>query len=303
MGNRRRPGRDVTGILLLDKPRGSTSNRALQQAKRLFRAAKAGHTGSLDPLATGMLPICFGAATKLAGYLLDARKTYSVTAELGVATDTGDADGAVTARSDAPAPSEARLRTALAAFVGEIEQTPPMHSALKHDGRRLYELARRGVVVERKPRRVRIFAATLDEYVWPRCRFTVTCSKGTYIRSLVADLASEAGTLGHVAALRRLAVEPFREADMVGLEALEAAAASGLSALDAFLLPLDAALPDWPSVEVDAADALRLSQGQAVPAGPAWPRGLVRIQARGAGMIGIGEVLPEGRLAPRRWLA
>src|SRR5690606_22393216 len=214
MGERR--GRNVRGILLLDKPSGVTSNRALQRAKRLFQAAKAGHTGSLDPLATGMLPICFGAATKLAGYLLDARKTYAVTAELGTATDSADADGQVIAQSATPPPAELDVREAVASFEGDIEQTPPMYSALKRDGRRLYELARQGIVVDRAPRRVRIDTMTVEEYAWPTVRFTVTCSKGTYVRTLVTDLAARLGTLGHVTALRRLAVEPFDSADMVG---------------------------------------------------------------------------------------
>src|SRR5690606_16559384 len=246
MGSKR--GRNVRGILLRDKPSGLTSNQALQRARRLFKAAKAGHTGSLDPLATGMLPICFGAATKLAGYLLDARKTYFVTAKLGVATDTGDADGEVIATSDAPAPSEADVRAAVASFVGEIEQTPPMYSALKQDGKRLYELAREGIVVEREPRRVRIDEMTLESWAWPELSFRVTCSKGTYVRTLVTDLAEKLGTLGHVTALRRLAVEPFDPADMIGFEQLERDAEEGLAALDRRLLPAERALAGWPRI-------------------------------------------------------
>lgn len=295
-------GRDVRGILLLDKPAGATSNHALQRAKRLFRAAKAGHTGSLDPLATGMLPLCFGAATKLAGYLLDASKTYAVTAELGIATDTADADGSVIGRSSAPAPAEDEVASALASFVGDIEQTPPMYSALKRDGRRLYALARQGVVVEREPRRVHIFSAELDDYAWPRCRFTVRCSKGTYVRALVTDLAEKVGTLGHVAALRRLAVEPFDAAGMVGFEQLEADASSGLDALDRRLLPAESALANWPRVRLLPAVTERLLHGQSVAAEPDWPTGLVSIEDRSLGFVGVGEVLAEGRLAPRRLL-
>lgn len=300
MGSRR--GRNVRGILLLDKPSGLTSNQALQRAKRLFQAAKAGHTGSLDPLATGMLPICFGAATKLAGYLLDARKTYAVTARLGIATDTGDADGNVIATSDAAPPDERDVREAVGSFVGEIEQTPPMYSALKRDGKRLYELARQGIVVDREPRRVQIDAMTLDEYAWPILRFTMTCSKGTYVRTLVTDIAEKLGTLGHVIALRRLAVEPFDPADMIGFEQLERDAADGLAALDKRLVPAERALAAWPRLELPPASTERLLKGQSIPAAADWPVGFVRIADRNLGFVGIGEVLPERRLAPRRML-
>jgi len=301
MGSKR--GRNVRGILLLDKPSGLTSNQALQRAKRLFKAAKAGHTGSLDPLATGMLPICFGAATKLAGYLLDARKTYFVTAKLGVATDTGDADGEVIATSDAPAPSEADVRAAVESFVGEIEQTPPMYSALKRDGKRLYELARKGIVVDREPRRVQIDAMTLEGFAWPELSFSVTCSKGTYVRTLVTDLAENLGTVGHVTALRRLAVEPFDPADMAGFEQLERdAAEGGLAALDRHLLPAERALAGWPRLELPPQTTERLLHGQSVPAAADWPVGPVRLVDRRMGFVGIGEVLPERRLAPRRML-
>jgi tRNA pseudouridine55 synthase len=293
-------GRDVRGILLLDKPGGITSNRALQRAKRLFQAAKAGHTGSLDPLATGMLPICFGAATKLSGYLLEARKTYAVVAELGAATNTGDADGEVVRRSDAPPPDPERIRAVLESFTGEIEQVPPMYSALKRGGRPLYELARRGMDVAREPRGVRIDAIVLEFYSWPELRFEVTCSKGTYVRTLVEDVAIALGTLGHVTGLRRLAVEPFRRDDMVAFDALEQAAALGLEVLDALLLPVDSPLAGWPGVRLDAEQARRLAHGQRVRAEPSWPRGLVRLDAEGAGFIGVGEVSSEGELASRR---
>lgn len=300
MGARR--GRDVRGILLLDKPAGLTSNQALQRVKRLYRAAKAGHTGSLDPLATGMLPICFGAATKLAAYLLDAGKTYAVTARLGVATDTADADGEVIARADGEPPEPERLRAALDSFVGEIEQIPPMYSALKRDGQRLYALARRGVVVEREPRRVRIHEMRLDAYSWPFARFTVRCSKGTYVRTLVTDLAERLGTVGHVSALRRLAVEPFDPARMVSIERVEQAAEDGAAALDGLLLPAASALADWPKVELAPPSTERLLHGQSVPAGDDWPVGLVCVEDRTLGFLGVGEVLPERRLAPRRML-
>lgn len=302
MARRRASGRDVRGILLLDKPAGLTSNRALQRAKRLYQAAKAGHTGSLDPLATGMLPICFGAATKLSGYLLGAGKTYAVTAALGVATDTGDADGNVTERSAAPAPSLAQVRAVLASFVGESEQVPPMYSALKQQGRRLYDLARQGVAVERAPRRVQIHSLELDRYTWPELAFTASCSKGTYVRSLVVDIAAALGTLGHVTALRRLAVGPFRAEDMVDFEALERAAAGGQEALDGLLRPMDSVLGERPAVTLSAAGERVLRDGGRVEA-PPLPGGLVRLYAPEGRFIGVGEICAEGELAAHRLFA
>ncbi|HUQ50783.1 MAG TPA: tRNA pseudouridine(55) synthase TruB, partial [Gammaproteobacteria bacterium] len=263
----RSPSRDVFGLLLLDKPAGLSSNRALQRAKRLFGAAKAGHTGSLDPLATGMLPIFFGAATRLASHMLEASKTYRVTARLGIATATGDAEGATTEdRSQAPAPDAATLSAIAGRFVGELEQVPPMYSALKRDGVPLYRLARAGVEVERAPRRIVIDELVIERYRWPELDFRVRCSKGTYVRTLVEDLAKAAGTVGHVAALRRVAVDPFDGHALQTFEALEAAAMGGSGALDALLLPADAALPGWPSASIEAAEVGRLTQGQAVQA-------------------------------------
>ncbi|MBN1238572.1 MAG: tRNA pseudouridine(55) synthase TruB [Gammaproteobacteria bacterium] len=300
MARKRARGRAVDGILLLDKPGGITSNHALQRVKRLYDAAKAGHTGSLDPLATGMLPICLGAATKLSGYLLDARKTYAVTAALGASTDTGDADGEIVQRAAAPPPDTGRLRDVLKSFLGESEQIPPMYSALKRGGRPLYELARRGIDVEREARPIRIDEIELTAYEFPELSFEVTCSKGTYVRTLVEDVAEALGTLGHVTRLRRLAVEPFDPDAMVTLEAIERAAESGNAALDALLLPVDSPLEGWPRVDLDAAQAARLAHGQSVPADGSWPRGRVRLDAAGAGFLGIGEVLPHGELVSRR---
>ena len=297
-------GRDVRGILLLDKPRGITSNRALQRVKRLYGAAKAGHTGSLDPLATGMLPICFGAATRLGGFLLDAGKTYRVTGRFGVATDTGDADGTVTERRDGPRPSESELLAALARFRGAIDQTPPMYSALKHDGVRLYELARSGTEVPRTPRRVSIHELRLERYAWPDAELFVRCSKGTYVRTLVGDLAAALGTVGHVTALRRLAVEPFDGEPMTTLETLAALAADGdTAALDARVLPADRALPGWPSVLLTAEAAARIAHGQSVAADPAWPGGRVKVYGEPGELLAIAEVTPERRLAPQRVFA
>lgn len=297
----RPPTRDVRGLLLLDKPGGMTSNRALQRVKHLFQAAKAGHTGSLDPLATGMLPICFGAATSVSAYLLDSHKAYRVVAALGAATDTGDADGTVVATSDAEPASADAVAAALRRFEGTIEQVPPMYSALKREGVRLYELARRGVSVPREPRTVVIESLRLEAYRWPELAFTVRCSKGTYVRSLVEDLAAALGTLGHVRELRRLYVDPFAAEPMVELAALEASAAEGgLAALDRHLLPLDRALPDWPAVPVSEDGARRLAHGQALPADPGWPLGRVRIYAPPGQLLALGEVSADRRLLPLR---
>jgi tRNA pseudouridine55 synthase len=278
------------GLLLLDKPAGISSNRALQRAKRLFGAAKAGHGGSLDPLATGMLPVFFGSATRIAAYLLDARKTYRVTAKLGEATTTGDAEGEVTTDlSHEPAPEAARIAAAVGRFTGEIEQIPPMFSALKRDGVPLYRLARSGVVVERAPRRVTIEALTLERYDWPALTLTVRCSKGTYVRTLVEDLAKAAGTVAHVVALRRLAIEPFTEDAMRTFATLEAVAGEGQAALERCLVAPDAALPRWPAVNLAAPEALRLVQGQAVPA-PSASAGPTKVYDADGRFIALGTV-------------
>jgi tRNA pseudouridine55 synthase len=297
----RRPTRDVFGLLLLDKPPGMSSNRALQRAKRLFAADKAGHAGSLDPLATGMLPIFFGGATRVAAFMLEARKTYRVTAKLGVATTTGDAEGEpIETRAGEPAPAPEAIAAAVGRFVGEIEQVPPMYSALKRDGVPLYRLARSGVEVERSPRRVHIADLTIERYEWPELELEVDCSKGTYVRTLVEDIARAAGTVGHVAVLRRLTVTPFAERLMRTLGEVEAAAAEGDAALDRLLLPADAALEGWPSAHVGETDVARLAHGQAVAAAPELPCGQVKVYAASGQFIAIGEVTADRRLSPKR---
>lgn len=294
--------REVTGIVLVDKPAGLTSNRVLQRVKRLFGAAKAGHTGSLDPAATGMLPVCLGAATKVCGLLLDARKTYRVAARFGVATDTGDADGEIVGRCERGPVTQSELAAAIEALRGESRQTPPMYSALKYKGRRLYELARRGQEVPREPRTITIDEIGLESYAWPEFEFRVTCSKGTYVRVLVTDIARALGTLAHVTRLRRLCVGPYREWQMHRVETLEAAADGGFDALDAHLLGIDSALTDYPSVSLDSESAERLGQGQRVALGPARGAcaGRVRVYAAGGRFVGIGEVDASGLLRPRR---
>jgi tRNA pseudouridine55 synthase len=302
MGQRRRSrGREINGVLLLDKPIGYTSNGALQRVKYLFQARKAGHTGSLDPLASGMLPICFGHATKLSAFLLDADKRYVVRARLGVKTDTADADGKVIATAPVPTLSPPSIEATLAHFVGDIEQMPPMYSALKHQGRRLYELARQGVEVERERRPVHVHALELRCLGDDELELDVRCSKGTYVRTLVEDVADALGTVAHVTALRRLAVGPYEDAAMHTLEELEAVSAEGGSdALDGLLLPLDSAIAHWPSLRLGADSAFYLRNGQPVQVPRAPTCGLVRLYGEDSSFIGMGQITDDGRVAPKR---
>ncbi|MFQ6006431.1 MAG: tRNA pseudouridine(55) synthase TruB, partial [Woeseia sp.] len=233
----------VNGLLLLNKPAGITSNQALQKVKKILQANKGGHTGSLDPAATGMLPLCFGEATKLCAYLLHADKTYRVTARLGIATDTGDADGKEIETADLPERNRKGWEQLLEGFRGDIEQVPPMYSALKKDGQRLYALARKGQTVERQARSVRIHDIGLLEVSGKRLVFRVRCSKGTYVRTLVEDVARAAGTVAHTASLHRESVGDFRAEDMVDL--------TDAGRLGDHLLPADAALAGWPEREID----------------------------------------------------
>ena len=297
----KRATRDVSGILLLDKPAGLSSNAALQRVRRLYDADKAGHTGSLDPLATGLLPICLGRATRLSGYLLDADKRYRVRAAVGTCTATADAEGQPVRHSDASKLTRPALEAVLQTFLGETLQRPPMYSALKHQVRRLYELARQGLEVEREARTVHIARLELTGFGAGFFELDVRCSKGTYIRSLVEDLAAAVGQCAHVAALRRLEAGPFREADMVTASCLEETAEQGSAALDALLRDPLAGLQGWPQIEVDSDQARRLAQGQAVALGAVPGRAAV-VDARRR-LLGIGEVDSAGVLAPRRWLS
>jgi len=293
--------RDVNGILLLDKGRGSSSNAALQQARRLFRARKAGHTGSLDPLASGLLPVCFGQATKISGMLLDADKTYQVTAALGSRTATGDAEGEVVETRPVPALDASAIDAVFERFTGPIEQVPPMYSALKQDGKRLYELARKGIEVPREPRSVRIHSLHRTAWDGKALEFEVRCSKGTYVRTLVEDMAVALGTVGHVSALRRTQLGPFRDERMWTLPQLEALAAEGgEEALDAVLHGPDTAVRHWPEVVLGEAEQAYVLQGQAVFAsGPGGAR--VRMYGPNRLFLGVGEMTPEGRrVAPVR---
>ncbi len=299
-GGRRRYD-DVDGLLLLNKPPGMTSNRALQTVRRLLNAKKAGHTGSLDPSATGMLPLCFGEATKVSAFLLDADKTYRVMARLGTATSTGDADGGETiATADVPALSFDEWNDILQGFVGESMQVPPMYSALRKDGKRLYELARKGETVEREARPIRVHEIRLLEAAGTRLVFRVTCSKGTYVRTLVEDIAKQAGTVGHTVRLHRESVGDFRSEDMVELAAVEAQAEQDRAGLRNSLLPPDEALTSLPAAVVSLEDAVKFSGGQAVKAAEGDETGLVRVYGPGDGFLGVGELSDDGMLAPRR---
>lgn len=284
----------VDGVLLLDKPIGLTSNDALQKARRLFSAAKGGHTGTLDPLATGLLPLCFGEATKFSADLLDADKTYEAVLKLGVTTDSGDAEGQVTA-TVAVSVSEAAIAQVLPQFTGDIQQIPPMHSALKRNGRPLYELARKGIEVEREPRAVTIHAIDLLAFSGDSLTLRVACSKGTYIRVLAADIGQALGCGAHLAALRRTVVGDLDLAHAVTLAELEAldevGRASHLQAVDALLHTLPVV-----TVEGEAAERFRHGNPVALPEGLS---GKIRVYADGR-LIGVGEPGPDARLWPKR---
>jgi tRNA pseudouridine55 synthase len=299
---KRRRGRDVNGILVLDKPAGMTSNDAVQRAKRLFNARKVGHTGSLDPLATGVLPLCFGEATKFSQYLLASDKRYRVRIQLGIATDSGDADGQVTETRPIEGVTEERVEAALEEFRGEIDQVPSMFSAIKHQGQPLYRLARQGIEVEREPRRVTIFENELVAFDGDTLTLSIHCSKGTYVRTIADDLGRRLGCGAHVIELRRTAAGPYGEGGLVTFETLEAARDEG--SLDRFLLPVASAVGDWPEVSLNDDTAYYLRQGQPVLVPHAPTHGWVRLfQARSEGaarFLGVGEVLDDGRVAPRR---
>lgn len=299
----RRPNhrRHIHGVLLLDKPPGKTSNEALQSVKRLFRASKAGHTGSLDPLASGLLPICLGEATKLSGFLLDADKRYWVRCQLGEKTTTGDAEGEVILKRPVGALPTAHLMEILKRFTGDIEQTPPMYSAIKHHGERLYKLARQGIEVERTPRKISVYSMALLRHENDTLDLEIHCSKGTYIRSLAEDIGETLGCGGHVAALRRLGVGPYQNADqMVSLEKLHTLAEQGEEALDNILLPLESALNHWPQITLNEDSTYYLCKGQPVLVPKAPTTGWVRLHNSTGDFLGVGKILADGRVAPQR---
>lgn len=305
MGRRKNKGRNVSGVLLLDKPQGSSSNHILQKVKRLFGAAKAGHTGSLDPLATGMLPVCLGEATKISAFLLDSDKRYHLKCQFGVSTTTGDAEGEVLETQDVSSISESDIKSVLPAFIGEIEQVPPMYSALKHNGERLYKLARQGIEVERKARKVTIYdiefiSLFTDDQQRLILELEVSCSKGTYVRTLAEDIAKKLHCGAHITALRRLSVGPY-DGDMVTIEQLTALAEQGEEKLDACLQPIDSGVADWPDVHLGSDAAFYVQQGQAVMVPHAPTQGWVRIYDQ-SHFLGLGEIQDDGLVAPRRMI-
>lgn len=286
----------VNGVLLLDKPSGPSSNVVLQRAKRLLGAARAGHTGTLDPLASGLLVVAFGEATKFAGGLLEADKAYRATVKFGVRTSTGDAEGEVLSRSDVPV-SESGLRNALERFRGEIEQVPPMYAALKHEGRPLYAYARRGESVERAPRRVAVRRLDTESFEGDAASLYVECSKGTYIRTLAEDIGEALGCGAHLAALRRVAVGRFLVEQSLPLDDLEGLSPHGRRER---LLPPQALLDAWRRLRLEAGLVARFRQGQAVPASA--QDGDVAVFGDDEVFLGAGEV-SGGTLRPRRLLA
>jgi tRNA pseudouridine55 synthase len=305
VGRRKNKGRNVSGVLLLDKPQGCSSNHILQKVKHLFGAAKAGHTGSLDPLATGMLPVCLGEATKISAFLLDSDKRYHLQCQLGVSTTTGDAEGEVLETQDVSSITEQDVKTVLPEFIGEIEQIPPMYSALKHNGERLYKLARQGIEVERKARSVTIYdiefiSLRTDDQQRLILELEVACSKGTYVRTLAEDIAKKLHCGAHITALRRLSVGPYH-GEMLTIEQLTELAAQGEEKLDSCLQPIDSGVADWPDVHLGTDAAFYVQQGQAVMVPHAPTQGWVRIYDQ-SHFLGLGEIQDDGLVAPRRMI-
>lgn len=309
MGRRGQRGRAISGVLILDKPQGFTSNQALQAVKQVFGAAKAGHTGSLDPLATGVLPVCFGEATKFTQFLLEANKGYRSTFRFGLATNTGDADGEIVATRSAAALTGAAVEAALVHFRGRIEQIPSMFSALKHQGEPLYRLARQGIEVEREARPVTVDLFNLLGFrpgEQAEADVEIRCSKGTYVRTLAEDLGNALGCGAHVAVLRRIAAGPFDDGDAVSLSQLEALRGDW-PALDAFLRPVDSAVGDLVAIAVLESVAWHFLRGQAVIIPRLYQQAgegdIVRLFRADGPFLGVGEVLDDGRVKPRRLVA
>lgn len=291
----------IDGLLLLDKPEGLSSTQASQRVRRLLRAEKAGHVGSLDPLATGMLPVCLGEATKLASEVLEGAKVYRFRIALGRATSTGDREGEVIATAAVPVSTDERVRAVLTSFVGDTMQVPPMYSALKRDGRPLYAIAREGGTVERQPRAIRIDALELLGHGadWLDCE--VTCGKGTYVRVLAEDIAVALGTCGHVLQLRRERVAPFPAESMLGLPALEALIAAGEAPV---LLGPEVTVGHLPEIVLSAMATVAITQGREVRVATSAPVGAtVRLGAPGGQFVGLGRISAPGIVAPKRLVA
>ena len=303
---RRKKGRNISGILLLDKPAGITSNGALQRVKSLFFAQTAGHTGSLDPIATGILPICLGEATKFSGFLLNADKSYVAECQLGVVTRSGDTEGEVVSERPVEGVTEEKITQALQQFKGDIQQIPPMHSAIKVNGQPLYKLAHQGIEIEREPRQVTIFELEFISYdaEAERMVIQVHCSKGTYVRTLVEDIGEVLGCGAHVTALRRTTLGPYLEQDVLTMEQLELIREEeDKSGLDQRLLSLDSAVDDYEAVVLDADSSYYIRQGQPVQISGAPDQGWIRIYNEQKEFLGVGEIDSDGRVAPRRLVA
>jgi len=296
---RSREYRDIDGIVLLDKPLGLSSNQALQQVRRLFNARKAGHCGSLDPLATGVLPICLGEATKFSSYLLGANKCYRASCRLGQTTTSGDAEGEIIETATVQV-EVAQIERLLPQFVGEIEQIPPMYSALKHQGKRLYQLAREGKQVERAPRKITIHQLTLLAFDGQTLDIDVSCSKGTYIRTLAEDIGRQLGCGAHLSALHRSSVDAFDEGDAFGMTQLEGLRAQGMAQLDALLLPVSAALTQFPELILNPSDSHDIRQGRRIVLAASAEPGLCRLYSSEAAFLGLGELAENGELSAKR---
>ncbi|GAA0407151.1 tRNA pseudouridine(55) synthase TruB [Cocleimonas flava] len=300
----RRKGNDVDGILLLDKPLGRSSNNALQKVRYLFQAKKAGHTGSLDPLATGVLPVCFGQASKVTPYLLDADKSYRCTAQLGVTTTTGDKEGDVLQEREVTGFNEQDVEAVLATFRGAIEQVPPMYSALKHNGQPLYKLARQGIDIKRKPRDVTIHELVLIDKTEDSITLDVRCSKGTYIRTLAQDIGEALGFGAHLSMLRRTHVSPFNCDKLYTIEDIEQLAETGK--LEEALLPIDTALQELPSLNLSEEETKLLRNGIKVKKADTPDSDMIRLYNQNNTFIGIGRQSKndndEIQIAPRRMM-
>lgn len=294
------PRKSINGILLLNKPIGISSNQALTEVKKIYNAKKAGHTGSLDPLASGMLPICFGEATKFSQFLLEADKEYYVEAKLGVRTTTGDAEGSIVSTRQVPENLNMRIEPVLEQFRGEIQQIPSMYSALKFKGKPLYSYARQGIEIERESRTVSIKELRLVSCNQDRLVLLVRCSKGTYIRTLIEDIGESLGVGAHVSFLCRTYVEPYQDRPMYTLEQLKEVNKSDVNILQSLLLPIDSALSAWPQLTLTESLTFYIKQGQPIIVPKAPVAGLVRLVSNQDTFLGVGEILDDGRVAPRR---
>ena len=283
-------------MLLLDKPIGYSSNQALQKIKLVYQAAKAGHTGTLDPLATGLLPLCFGEATKFAHFLTDADKVYIATLKFGITTNTGDAEGEVLSVKDVNF-SKMQLEQVCNQFVGVISQIPPMYSALKHEGKAMYEYARAGVEIERAARTITIHNIEINAFDQDVATITVKCSKGTYIRTLAEDIGAQLGCGAHLIGLRRTATANYQISQAITLEQFEAMSPAQRALL---LLPADSAVQHLPAITLDADSTFYLQQGQAIWQSGAVPQGLIRLYNEQHEFLGLGELQSDGKIAPKR---